>query len=391
VLSQSDERRHWKVPVHSTAIYNAKVIAPLRRIDWRRFLDRPPLPSPSLETLESYRGMKILITGAGGSIGSSLGLRLARLPLASLILLDSNESHLMQLQEAWMELGKRTKVAAEFVLADAGDTIALEHLFEAHRPDIVFHAAAYKHVPLLEQQPFAAIASNIFVTETVAASAARHRAHLVLLSTDKAVHPVSILGATKRASEEIVLRNHGSVLRLGNVLASSGSVTEIFASQIKRGGPLTVTDPAARRYCLTMDEAVDLLLIASQAGCATVLAPDFPSDQSIAELARFMARSLAPDCETAIQFCGLRPGDKLTERLWDDWESASPANDGFLSISSDRRDPAEIEEGLAALRSALRELDLSAALALLRCLVPGFTPSQAVQALVEKHAPWVRA
>lgn len=169
----------------------------------------------------------MLITGAGGSIGSALALRLSRLALPVLLLLDE--------------------------------------LFAAHAPRIVFHMAAHKHVPLLEQQPLAAIANNIFATETIAATAATCGARVVLLSTDKAVESISVIGATKRVAEEIVLAAGGTVLRLGNVLASTGSVTEVFAHQIARGGPLTITDPAAHRYFLTLDEPVNLLLFMSAA------------------------------------------------------------------------------------------------------------------------------
>jgi FlaA1/EpsC-like NDP-sugar epimerase len=335
--------------------------------------------------------MVILITGAGGSIGFSLALRLAQLPSTSVVLVDWDESRLLELQESWSKLVDAKWGRAEFVLANVGDADALDHIFQARQPHFVFHAAAHKHVPLLEQQPFAAIANNIFVAETVAATAAKHRARVVLLSTDKAVYPTSVMGATKRVAERIVLRNRGIVLRLGNVLASSGSVTEIFASQIAQDGPLTVTDPAARRYFLTKDEAVDQLLIAAQFGCTAVLAPDLRDDHGVVELAGFMMRALAPGSELAIQLSGLRPGDKLSERFWDDCESVSPTSSGLISIRADEAEPSEFEQELAALRAAVCERDLSAALARLRTLVPGYRPSPTVQALAEKNVNWVRA
>ncbi len=142
-----------------------------------------------------------------------------------------------------------------------GDQGLLEHIFAAHAPRIVFHAAAFKHVPLIEEQPFAAIANNIFATATLTCAAAAHHARVILLSTDKAVQPASFMGATKRVAEHIVRSAGGTVFRLGNVLGSSDSVSEIFAQQIARGGPITVTDPAARRYFLTLEEAVNLLLL----------------------------------------------------------------------------------------------------------------------------------
>jgi FlaA1/EpsC-like NDP-sugar epimerase len=372
------------------AIYTAEVIAPLARIDWRRFLDRAPLPQPSPRVLGAYAGVAALITGAAGSIGASLALRLARLPLSSLVLLDSNEAGLLQLQESWSANPHAQRDIAKFVLASAGDIAALEHIFQAYRPHIVFHAAAYKHVPLLEQQPFAAILNNIFVTETVTAMAAKHHARVLLLSTDKAVLPTSVMGATKSVAERIVSRIGGSVLRLGNVLATRGSVAEIFAEQTMHGGPLTVTAPGARRYFLTIDEAVDLMLAAAQIGCTAILAPDLRFDHSIAELASFIGNALAPGREISIQYSGLRPGEKLTERLWGDFESTCPANSGLLSISADRSEPLEFDGGLAALRGAVSERDLTATLAQLRTLVPGFIPSKALQALAEKGTQWAR-
>jgi len=379
------------------AIYTAGVITPSNRIDWRAFLARPPLPRPSPETVAAFADTPLLITGAGGSIGSALALRLAQSGSSRTVLLDASENHLYQLQQALAGTGASPNTA--FVLGNAGDAALLEDLFAAHRPRMVFHAAAHKHVPLLELQPFAAIANNIFATETLVAAAAKHGARALLLSTDKAVQPASVMGATKRIAEKIVLASGGTVLRLGNVLGSSGSVTEIFAEQAARGGPLTVTDPKARRYFLTMEEAVDLLLqaahmaahIAASAGSGAVLAPALDADHSIAELAGFIARALGDSRELPVHFTGLRPGDKLVERLWDDGECASPAKDGLLLIHSVRPESSDFASGLSALRAAVRERDLAAALAALRALAPGFRPSETVLALAQKSTPRVCA
>jgi len=373
------------------------VITPSNCIDWRAFLARPPLPRPSPEILDAFGRTPLLITGAGGSIGSALAMRLAQSGSSRAVLLEASENQLHQLQQALT--GAQASAGAVFALGNASDSALLENLFAAHRPRMVFHAAAHKHVPLLELQPFAAIANNIFVTETLVAAAAQQGACVLLLSTDKAVRPASVMGATKRIAEEIVLASGGTVVRLANVLGSSGGVTEIFREQAARGGPLTVTDPKARRYFLTMEEAVDLLLqsayiaadTAASAASAAVLVPAIDADHSIAELAGFMARALAPGRELPVDFTGLRPGDKLVERLWDDGESASPAMDGLLFIHSDRPEPTEFASGLNALRAAARERDLAAALAELCVLVPGFSPSETVLALAQKSAPRVYA
>ena len=254
------------------------MLSSLQNLDWRGFLARPRLASPPAEALDALAQLPILITGAGGSIGSALALRLGALSPPKLVLLEASESNLYALERDWAAAGIATP--RSFILGSAADGALLEEVFSAHAPRIVFHAAAFKHVPLMEEQPLAAIANNIFVTETLVRRAAIHGARVVLLSTDKAVAPASVMGATKRVGEQIVLASGGTVLRLGNVLASRDSVAEIFARQIAQGGPITITDPAARRYFLTLDEAVNLLL--------TVAAY---SEQSILLVARFAGDS----------------------------------------------------------------------------------------------------
>ncbi len=338
--------------------------------------------------LAAWADTPLLITGAGGSIGSALALRLAEAGASRVILLEQSENSLYQLQQSMA--GARGNTEAAFVLGNAGDVATLDEVFFAHRPRIVFHAAAHKHVPLLETQPLAAIANNVFATETLVAAAAKHDVRVVLLSTDKAVQPASVMGATKRVAEEIVLASGGTALRLANVLGSSGGVTETFRQQVAHGGPMTVTDPQARRYFLTMEEAVDLLLAAASTAedtpAATLLCPALEADYSIAELAGFMARALAPSCEIPVHFTGLRPGDKLVERLWDDGECTSPAGNGLLSICSNHVQPKSLVSGLAELRAAMYECDFGAALAQLRVLVPDFRPSETVLNLTRKSA-----
>jgi FlaA1/EpsC-like NDP-sugar epimerase len=259
-----------------------------------------------------------------------------------------------------------------------------------HQPRIVFHAAAFKHVPLMEEHPLAAIANNIFATETLTQVAAERNARVILLSTDKAVEPASVMGATKRVAEQIVLAAGGTVLRLGNVLASRDSVTEIFERQIAQGGPVTVTDPAARRYFLTLDEAVNLLLAAALVEPAALLAPSLTATHFIADLARFMACELAPGRDIAIEFTKPRPGDKETELLWSAGDQTLPAGgSGLVSIKAELHSRQQLDAGLAGLRAALDARDLADALAALRALVPDYTPSAAVLALSRQNSPQV--
>ena len=360
------------------------MIQSLQTLDWRSFLARPQLPSPPPEALDLLRQQTILVTGAGGSIGSALALRLAALKPSMLILLEASESNLYALERDWTAAG--AACATTFILGSTTDEPQLDEIFAMHKPRIVLHAAAFKHVPLMEQQPLAAIANNIFATQALARVATMHGARVVLLSTDKAVAPASVMGATKQVAEQIVLAAGGTVLRLGNVLASRDSVAEIFAYQIAQGGPITVTDPAARRYFLTLDEAVNLLLAAAaHFDSGSLLAPFLPVTHFIADLARFMARELSPNREIAIQFTAPRAGDKETEALWSTGDQTRQAKiGGMILVETAQLTEAQLITQLAGLRAALdaRDLrDLRDALAHLRALVPDYTPSSAVQTL----------
>lgn len=362
------------------------MIDPLESIDWHAFLARPRLPSPSPQELDALRQKPVLITGAGGSIGSALALRLAALAPSMLVLLDASESHLYTLQRTWREAS--LEAPATFILGSVADRALLDEIFSIHAPRIVFHAAAFKHVPLMEQQPLAAIANNVFGTHALVSSASAHAARVILLSTDKAVEPASVMGVTKRVAEHIVLAAGGTALRLGNVLASRDSVAEVFARQIAHGGPITVTGPAARRYFLTLDEAASLLLDAAcEPNPPALLTPALPAPHFIADLARFMAAELAPGRAIPIEFTHPRPGDKEVEHLLSSSERAQPAMaNGLLRIQSPLFRRGQLQNALAALRVALDSRDLYATLDRLRSLVPDYSPSPAVLELAGKSS-----
>jgi len=362
------------------------VATSLETLDWHVFLARPRLPAPSPHALDKLCGERILVTGAGGSIGAALALRLASLEPEQLILLDASESHLFELQAAFADRAPEVSVA--FMLGNIHDATLLEEVFDLYAPRLVFHAAAFKQVPLLEEQPLAAIANNIFGTRSLVNAAVAHGARVVLLSTDKAVEPASVMGATKRVAEQIVLSAKGAAVRLGNVLASRDSVAEVFAADLAAGKPLIVTDPAARRYFLTIDEAVDMLLAAAlEPTHPTLLAAALPTPHFIADLARFLQSTLAPNNNTTIEFSHLRSGDKEVEKLWSAAEQTHPASTpGLLAIESPQASTAELRAALASLRTALSARDLAAAVAHLRALVPDYTPSAALCALAEPRA-----
>jgi O-antigen biosynthesis protein WbqV len=369
-----------------SSIYTFQVIPSLDAIDWHSFLGRPRLPQPNSQMVDDLKEERVLVTGAGGSIGSAIALRLAGIAAGQLVLLESSESALFALQGKLAE-GTLPQIP-KYILGSVLDADLLREHFEHQAPGVIFHAAAFKHVPLLEEHPLAAIENNVFGTRSLVSAATAHRARVVLLSTDKAVEPASILGTTKRVAESIVLGAGGTVLRLGNVLASSNSVAALFAQQIAARFPLTISDPAARRYFLTIEEAVDVLIAASaEPSRPMLLAPDLGSPQYITDLARFMARALAPGREVSIEFTQPRPGDKELEKLWSSDEAANPATAlGLLSISSASRAAAAFNSELDALETAARARDLLAALACLRSLVPDFTPSAFLLALAQRSA-----
>lgn len=363
------------------------MISALESIDWHQFLGRPPLPSPQVTTLNSLSRGSILISGAGGSIGSALALRLAAAG-ALLVLLESSENNLFELESSLTDTGR----AVEFYLGSIADVALLNEIFARHRPQLVFHAAAFKHVPLLEGQPFAAIENNVMGTQTLVTVAKPHGARVILLSTDKAVTPASVMGATKRVAEQIVFAAGGTVLRLGNVLGSRGSVSEVFARQIENGHPLTVTDPAARRYFLTIEEAVDLLLAAAAEPDAPALfVPQLLSPHYIADLARFLSSALARDRIVPIEFTRLRAGDKESEALFSPLETPHAARaNGLVAVDSRGLPTGQLLDLVEVLKSASHTRHLSAALSILRRLVPDYTPSRVVENLQIGTEPPVR-
>ncbi len=361
------------------------MISQLADLNWRGFLARPRLPSPDLEVLDDLYLESILITGAGGSTGSALAQRLACVSPSCLVLLDSSESRLFKLQQEWAAIG--SSGCMKPILGSVGDRTLLDEVFTVHAPRIVFHAAAFHHVPLMEHQPLAAIYNNVFGTLRLVKAASASNARVVLVSADKAVEPTSVMGATKRLAEQIALAAGGTVLRLGNVLGTPDGVTDLFARQIAAGRPLTITHPAARRHLLTIDEAVNMLLIAAvEPGAPILLAPELSAPHYITDLAHFMAHALAPGRAVELDFTALRPGDKEAERLWSSKESVRPANTkGLLRIEPSAVSEAQLDGPLASLASAVEARDLSAALTLLCELVPDYSPGPGVLALTNNR------
>ncbi|WP_263353971.1 polysaccharide biosynthesis protein [Acidicapsa acidisoli] len=346
-------------------------------IDWYTFLARPRLPSPAPASLAPLRDTSVLVTGAGGSIGCALSLELARLQPRQLLLLDASEQALHRLQSL---LGAFVSTSnCHLILGNIVDLLLLEELFEAHRPDFIFHAAAHKHVSLLEGHPLEAIANNSLGTLTLA-QCAKHSSRIVLLSTDKAVTPISILGATKRIAERITLANNGVVVRLGNILGSEGSVSETFLRQIHTGGPITVTDPEAQRYFLTLEEAVDILLTSAVAApSGSTLVPLLAQQNSVASLAEFLIAASPNGVKPAIKHTGLHPGEKFREALWSDSEQPFlTQRHGYFEINEPMLDHSSLRQDLIHLAEVVQMRDLPRAIEIVQKLVPDYDPSESI-------------
>ena len=332
-------RRHGVVEMGHTA-------TALREISLEELLSRPPVrldPEP-VRTLVA--GRRVLVTGAGGSIGSELCRQIAASGCAQLTMLDVSEANLFHIDreigEVWPTLSRRE------TLCDVRDASRLDRVFAAERPEIVFHAAALKHVTMVENHPCEGARTNVLGTRNVAMAAkAFGAAHMALISTDKAVAPTSVMGATKRVAE-VLARQYGSshetrvsIVRFGNVLGSAGSVVPLFQHQIARGGPITLTDAEVERFFMTIPEAVQLVLRAvalsatSPEPPAGVLTLEMGEPVKIIDLARRMIelQGLVPDRDIEIRITGLRPGEKLTEVLVDVNEAAKPKASGVIEAA----------------------------------------------------------
>jgi FlaA1/EpsC-like NDP-sugar epimerase len=355
-------------------------------VDWYAFLERPRLPGPTSHQLESFSSQSVLITGAGGSIGSALALRLAALPPRSIVLLDASEQALFRLEILLNESGFARHFTT--ILGSTQNLPLLEELFRQHTPTLVFHAAAHKHLPLLEAHPIEAVANNTLGTNTLLNCGRRHgKPRFVLLSTDKAVEPASILGASKNIAEQLTLAHQGIVVRLANVLGSEGSVAERFLHQLATGSPITITEPNAERYFLTCEEAVDLLLTAAtSAAPASLLAPDLNRTHSVKSLAHFLIANSQNTASIQTIVTGLKPGEKLTERLTSANEIAVLSNRLGLNQITNSNPPTHrnLASAIVELEASVHERDLPSILQIIHNLVPSYTPSKSILALVEQ-------
>ena len=305
-----------------------------REIAVEDLLGRTPIRIPLKETLSYLRGKRVLITGAGGSIGSELSRQLLSAGAERLYLLDHGENNVYEIEKELrilQEEGVGEKATLVPVIGDLKDREYTRFIIERLKADIVFHCAAYKHVPMAENNPVEVIKNNVFGTlNLVKAVRETETSRLVLISTDKAVEPGYIYGASKLICEETVMsenngRQHFMTVRFGNVLDSRGSIVPLFKKQILKGGPVTITDPGATRFFMTIPEAVSLVLKAGSLGSGGELyVLDMGEPVLIRELAEQMIRfyGYEPGRDIGIEYIGLRPGEKLKEKLWSDGEES---------------------------------------------------------------------
>jgi FlaA1/EpsC-like NDP-sugar epimerase len=310
------------VPDIGSALQDSAKIQDVRDLEPDDLLDRPAVDTDLHEVGETLRGRRVLVTGAGGSIGSELVRQVLGMDPAILLVLDHDETHLHEATQMWSGYG----VPVEAILCDIRDRTRVLRAFDDSRPQVVFHAAAHKHVPILEKCPDEAVKTNVLGTEYLLQASRRVGVErFVLISTDKACNPVGVMGASKRMAEMLVqvaarISDTGiySAVRFGNVLGSRGSVVPTFVDQIKRGGPVTVTDPDMTRYFMTIAEAVQLVLQASAiAENGDVLVLDMGEPVRILDLAHRLIRmaGLVPERDIEVVYTGRRPGEKLHEVL----------------------------------------------------------------------------
>ena len=355
-------------------------IEQIREVDIEDLLGRETVKIDLDEVAAYITGKTVLVTGGGGSIGSELCRQAAAQRPKRLIIFDIYENNAYDIQ---MEL-RRTHPELDLVvlIGSVRDRERVMQVFDRYRPDLVCHAAAHKHVPLMETSPFEAIKNNVFGTYNVAQAADRFGTQrFILISTDKAVNPTNVMGASKRLCEMIVqMMNDRSAteyvaVRFGNVLGSAGSVIPLFRKQIRSGGPVTVTDKRVIRYFMTIPEAVQLIFQAgAYARGGEIFVLDMGEPVRIDDLARNMIRlsSFEPDVDIPIVYTGLRPGEKLYEELLLSGEGMQKTKNDLIYIGHEIAfDPAAFEENLMLLR-AIPESDEPALRAKLRELVPTF-------------------
>jgi FlaA1/EpsC-like NDP-sugar epimerase len=355
-------------------------VGQIKEVNIEDLLGRDPISIVNPALLHEYDNQVILITGAAGSIGSEIARKTTGFNYKKLILVDTAESPLYELQQEFFQNGVKNFIA---IVSDIRDFRRMEKLFQQYKPNIVFHAAAYKHVPLMENNPFEAVSVNISGTRHMASLSVKHGVDkFVLISTDKAVNPTNVMGATKRIAELYVncLQGEGKTkfitTRFGNVLGSNGSVIPLFKRQIDNGGPLTVTHKDITRYFMTISEACQLVLEAATMGHGgEIFVFDMGESVKIYDLAKNMIilSGLRFPEDIDIQICGLRPGEKIYEELLADGENTRPTYHEKIMIARTKQiDVLSISDKISNLCTVSSKSQNLEIVALIKDIIPEY-------------------
>lgn len=399
------------MPSFARLVGEGELLDQVQPVDPNAFLNRSGRSFDRTQIEDTYCGQTVLISGAGGSIGSELCRQLMNSRPARLVLLDISEAALYQidreLRDSYHDRIEQGALSIRPVIGSVCDRARMDRLLAEERPSVVLHAAAYKHVPLVEQNLSVALHNNSIGTRTLAEAArAAGVKRFVLVSTDKAVRPTNVMGATKRLAElgvqDLATRPHDtlfSIVRFGNVLGSSGSVIPLFEEQIARGGPVTVTHPEVTRYFMTISEAAQLVLLAgSYAKGGEVYVLEMGKPVSILSLARQLIKDRGysirdadnPDGEIELSFTGLRPGEKLHEELLIGNETEPTENSKIMRAREELLSELEYAAAMQAAQKAIEAGEDDAVRQLLRRFVAGFddmSPLPSLPALTEQSDP----
>ncbi|MBQ0151740.1 MAG: polysaccharide biosynthesis protein, partial [Chryseobacterium sp.] len=381
-LSLDNGLKVLKAPTVSK-MRDTDLVGGIRQLQIEDLLNRRPIKIENLDVIKRHSEKNILVTGGAGSIGSEIVRQVAQFSPSLIVVLDQAESPLYELELELLEKFPDQKF--KFVLADISNSYRLEKIFESYQFSMVYHAAAYKHVPLIEENPHEAIFVNILGTRNLATLSKKYKVNrFVMVSTDKAVNPTNVMGASKRVAELFVqsLQNlEGNTTkfittRFGNVLGSNGSVIPHFRKQIEKGGPVTITHPDIIRYFMTIPEACELVLQAGTMGAGgEIYVFDMGEPVKILDLARRMIKlsGFKPDEDIKIKFIGLRPGEKLYEELLSDDATTVPTHHEKIMISKDPTiDFAEVESLCKKIIKSAVKRDKVQVVRILKAIVPEF-------------------
>jgi FlaA1/EpsC-like NDP-sugar epimerase len=383
------------IPSLADALNGQAVTNQIRDVKVEDLLERAPVRLEQAAIRQSLQGAVVLITGAGGSIGSELCRQIARFKPMLIVGLDSAETPLFEIDA---EI-RKTHPDVDFICAMGSikHRERLDEVLRTYRPSVVFHAAAYKHVPMMEAHLLEAIENNVLGTLNIALSAAAHNvSEFVMISSDKAVKPSSVMGATKRLAELIVKSLHNErtkfvSVRFGNVLGSNGSVIPVFKRQIAAGGPVTITHPGMQRYFMTIPEAAQLVLQAATMGKGgEIFVLDMGTPVLIKDLARklILLSGLRPELDIDFEYTGIRPGEKLSEELSSYEENTCPTYHEKIKVfAGPGIEWSELHRRLAIIQELCDLRDAPSLLLLMKSLLAEYNPSAEINKLLDSQAP----